>query len=232
VNHTYYCESSPDTIQLDITGSTITIKGGSISDFTFPIDTTSTITQQTGQAYTLTLNDGSSVPGQLFVDPVKNYALLVIYSGPGAEEGYVGVLQKGTLTSATYQESDLVGSWAGVAVRVNANFEVTESSESSATITNGAGLALSGTDGDGSFSAATPGIILESGYETAGIYVSGWGSASQVDWPGNSYDAIYVLSYDKSVLVVGFLTGFGGGLCSTSIFSDLPSQKFAIWIKQ
>ena len=224
VNHTYYCESEPSTIQLDITGTTITITGGD----TFTIDTTGSVSQQTGQAYTVTLNDGGSVQGQLFVDPAKNYALLVIYSGPGADEGYVGVLQKGTLTSATYQESDLVGNWAGVAVRVNANFEVTESSESSATITNGDGLALSGTDGDGSFSAATPGIVLESGYETAGIYVSGWGSANQVDWPGNSYDAIYVLSYDKTVLAVGFLTS----VCTTNIFSDLPSQKFAIWIKQ
>ncbi|HUV08955.1 MAG TPA: hypothetical protein VMX75_14580, partial [Spirochaetia bacterium] len=189
-----------------------------------------TIMQQTGQdqAYTVTLDNGGSVPAQLFVDPGKNYALFVIYEYPGADEGYVGVLQKGTLTSATYQESDLVGNWAGVAVRVDANFEVTESSASTATITNPAGLQLSGTDGDGSFTAAAPGIVLELGLENDGIYVSGDGGANQVDWSGDLYDAIYALSYDKMVMAVGFLKG----LCNSSIFSDLPTQKFAIFIKQ
>jgi len=230
MHHTYYCENEPSTIQLDITETTITITSGS----TFTTDIAGTITQQTGQvqAYNVTLNDGGSIQGQLFVDPTKNYALLVIYSGPSANVGYVGVLQKGDLTSTTYQESDLEGNWAGVAVRVNANFEVTESSESSATITNPSGLALSGTDGDGSFSAAAPGIALQSGYETLGIYVSEDGGTSQVDWSGDLYDAIYFLSYDKMVLAVAFLSDSDGGLCGFTIFNELPSQKFAIWLKQ
>lgn len=229
VNHTYYCESGPDTIQLDIAGATITITGGT----TFTIDTTGTIAQQAGQAqaFNVTLDDGGDVSGQLFVDPAINYAVLVIYDGPvpGANEGFVGVLQKGTLTGVTYQESDLVGNWEGIAVRVDANFEVTESSASSATITQPGGLILNGTDGDGSFSAGDPGIILEAGLESAGIYVSGWGVANQVVWPGPSnYDALYALSSDKTVLAVGFLTS----VCDSSIFADLPSQKFAIWVRQ
>ena len=225
VNHTYYCESESSEIQLDIAGSTITITGGT----TFTIDTTGTITEQTGQAqaYAITLNDGGSVAGQLFVDPAKNYALLVIYDSPGSDQGLVGVLQKGTLSGATYQESDLIGNWEGLAVRVDANFEVTESSDSSATITDPDGLQLNGTDGDGAFSTAIPGIELASG--TAGIYVSRVGQGSQVIWPGDDrYDAIYALSYDKTVLAVGFLRS----LCDTIIFSDLPDQKFVIWIKQ
>ena len=177
------------------------------------------------------MNDGGSLAGQLFVDPAKKYALLVIYSSPGGDEGIVGVLQKGTLTSVTYQKSDLVGSWAGVAVRVNTSFEVTESSASTATITMPNELELSGTDGDGSYSAPEVGIDLESEFVDYGIYVSGWGSANQVGWPGDdSYDALYALSYDKSVLAVAFLDS----VCSSGIFSaaNLPNQKFALWLKQ
>jgi hypothetical protein len=227
MNHTYYCEESPGTTQIDITGTTITITGG---DF-FTIDATGSITQQTDLSYTVTLNDNGDIQGQMFVDAGKNFALLVIYSSSGGDEGIVGVLQKGTLTSVSYQESDLVGSWAGVAVRVNTSFEVTESSASSATITEPSGLALSGTDGDGSFSATAAGIVLESGYEDTGIYVSGWGGANQVSWPGDElYDALYVLSYDKSVLAVAFLRS----VCWANIFNEanLPDQKFALWIKQ
>ena len=227
MNYTYYCEAEPGTIQLDITDTTITITGG---DF-FTVDATGTVSQQTNQSYTVTLNDGGSILGQLFVDLAKEYALLVTYASPGGDEGIVGVLQKGTLSSITYQESDLVGSWLGVAVRVNTSFEVTDSSVSSATITDSDGLELNGSDGDGSFTASAVGIDLESGYEPYGIYVSGWGSANQVSWPGDdTYDAMYALSYDKSVLAVAFLKS----VCSIDIFStdNLPIQKFALWLKQ
>ena len=227
LNHTYYCEATPDTIQLDITGTTITITGGN----TLATDLTGTVTNQTDQSYTVTLIDDGELHGQLFVDAAKNFALLVIYASPSADSGYVGVLQKGETTSTTFQESDLVGSWAGVAVRVNTSFEVTESSASSATITNPEGLELNGSDGDGSFSATAPGIVLESDeHQTLGVYISGGGGASQVDWTEDSYDAIYVLSNDKTVLAVAFLEG----ACQPSIFSDinLPNQKFALWLKQ
>ena len=227
MNHTYYCEAEPSTIQFDITGTTITITGGT----TLANELTGTVTKQTDQSYTVTLIDDGDLYGQLFVDTAKNYALLVIYSSPSSDSGFVGVLQKGEITSTTFQESDLVGSWAGVAVRVNTNFEVTESSASSATITNPEGLELNGSDGDGSFSATAPGIVLESDeHETLGVYISGGGGANQVDWSGNLYDAIYVLSNDKTVLAVGFLEG----ACDTDIFSDvnIPNQKFAIWLKQ
>jgi len=58
--------------------------------------------------------------------------------------------------------------------------------------------------------------------------VSGWGGADQVDWSGSLYDALYALSYDKSVLAVGFLRS----VCDGDIFLDLPDQKFAIWTRQ
>jgi hypothetical protein len=65
----------------------------------------------------------------------KNLGLLVIYNELDFTEGFIGVFQKGELNSMPYKESDLVGNWEWIAVWVNANFVVTESSTSSAKIT-------------------------------------------------------------------------------------------------
>jgi hypothetical protein len=231
--YTYYCEGGAETIQLDIEGSTITITGGTISDYPFSPGTDGTIVQQTGQAqaYNVVLNQDGSILGQLFVDPTINFALLVLYQSPTVSRGFVGILQKGELTSTTYDESDLLGDWAGVAVRVNNDLEVTESSESTATITAPDGLELNGTDGDGAFSALAQGIAIVPVYGSgAGAYVSGDTDigVNQVSWDGDFYEALYALSYDKTILAVAFIKG----LCNFTIFDDLPSQKFALWIKQ
>jgi hypothetical protein len=226
LSSTYYCEGSPETIQFSITGTTVTITGGTA----FATETAGSITKQTEQAYTIELDIEGIVDGQLFIDTAKNYALLVIRSSAGGNYGFVGVLQKGALSAFTCQQSDLLGTWAGVAARVDANFQVTNTSTSTATISDSEGLVLSGSDGDGTFGASAPAIILEPGYQTAGIFVSGWSSANQIGWPDleASFDALYALSFDKKVLAVAFLTS----VCSSSIFDNLPSQKFALWVRQ
>jgi hypothetical protein len=122
-----------------------------------------------------------------------------------------------------------------VAARVDAGYSVTDSYGITATVTAPDGLALTGQDGDGSFSAAAPGILLETDSQQnpyPGLYVSGWSSANQVVWPdlgqSGAYDALYALSYDKSVLAVGFLSS----VCSQQIFNNLPAQKFALMTRQ
>ncbi len=215
---TYFCEGGHNTIQLNITGSTIAITAGE----TFTTDTTGTFTRQSEQAYLVALDYAEGVvEGQFFVDGTKNYALLVIRSFPTSDFAIVGVLQKGSLTAFTCQESDLIGTWAGVAARVDANFEVTESAASTATITMPEGLALSGSDGDGTFQ--TTGITLAGA--DAGIYTS-----DTVTWPQaeTSAYAIYALSFDKKALAVAFLTD----LCVYEVLTVLPNQKFAVWVRQ
>ena len=223
VNPTYYCESSPESIEFEINGTTITVAGSS------PIaGATGTIQSQGDNAYHVTLTTGADMDGQLFVDASGQYAVLALHilDDPSREQGYVGVAQKGAAATATYAETDLVGSWAGLAARVDAGFDITATSSSTATITNPDGLALSGNDGDGAFSASPSAMVLA--YPAEGIYVSGWAGANQVDWPITSYDAIYALSTDKGVLAAAFLTS----VCDQQVFSDLPAQKFVLWSRQ
>jgi hypothetical protein len=231
VNSTYYCESGAQTVELEIDGTAVRITGGTA----FGLQVTGTLTRKSDQEYAIVLNDGGALSGLVFFDAARGYALLVIDESPTLAFAQVGVLQKSALSSVTYAESDLVGSWAGVAARIDASYQVTGTSTSTATISNLGGLALSGTDGDGAFSAPVtpgdpdpvPGVVLA--YDgTSGLYVSGSNGANAVDWPTETYSAIYALSYDKNVLAAAFLTD----LCNYQLTDELPAQKFALWTRQ
>jgi hypothetical protein len=224
INSTYYCESASDTIQFDIDGSTLTITGGS-----GPFVGWQGTVKPSGYAYQVTLVDdsGTPFPGALLMDERERRGALAIYDRSGSTQGYVGVVQKGDLASATYALTDLAGTWAGATVRVDSAFNVTSVASSTVKITNtGNGLALSGSDGDGSFAGTEPAIALDD--TSIGLYVSGWSGANTVDWANSSYDALYGLSTDKDVLAAGFLTS----VCDQMIFQDLPSQKFTLWTRQ
>ncbi|MFP4431021.1 MAG: hypothetical protein ACLFPV_07215, partial [Spirochaetaceae bacterium] len=230
---TYYCEAEPGLTELSIAGDSVTVTGGT----GLPIDLTGSLTEQAPGRYTVAFDNDGEQPGLLIFDQDAQYATFVSDDSPvnGNREGYVGLLQKSPLQDVSYTETDLVGSWSGVAARVDAGYSVTESYEITAEVTEPDGLALSGQDGDGSFSASPPGIVLDNDSQQdpyPELYVSGWSSANQVIWPdlgqSGGYDALYALSYDKSVLAVGFLTS----VCSTTIFNNLPAQKFALMSRQ
>lgn len=232
IQDTYYCEGSAVTFQIDISDSAISQTGGTFNW----LGTTGSITKASEQNYDITIDDGVGgvVTGRLYTDPSINYAVIAFFSGSSRQDGLVGILQKGPLTDVSYQESDLVGNWQGTAVNVDADLTVTNSHNSSASISMGTVLSMTGMDGDGSFNAPLStepdfaGIILEPGYESYGMYVSGWGAASQVQWGATNYDALYALSRDKTVLAAAFVRS----VCSTTVFSDSPSPKLVLWKKQ
>jgi hypothetical protein len=233
VTRTYYCEAEPALVELSIADGSITVTGGGA----LPVDLGGTVTEQSPGRFTIAFDNDGEQPGLLVFDLQGQYATFVSDDGPlgGNRQGYVGLLQKESIQNVSYTETDLVGEWSGVAARVDDDYAITDSYDISAAITAPDGLALSGEDGDGEFSAEIPAIVLETDFEQTpypGLYVSGGGGANQVIWPElgqtGAYNALYALSYDKEVLAVGFLTS----LCSTDIFDDLPAQKFALLIRE
>jgi hypothetical protein len=216
VSDNYYCEGGSYPIEIDVSGSTITVTGG----FAFTTGTTGTLTNQAGEAYTVMMDLAEAGEGQMFVDPGMNYAFFIVHGSDATYDYLIGVLQKGTLASFTCEDSDLVGDWAGTSVRVNAGLGVTATSASSATMYESAGVVLDGTDGDGDFS----GLVTVDPFATdAGVYE---GSA---DWPpSTSYGVRSWLSFDKNAMAVAFLND----TCHYTLADDLPAQKFAIWVKQ
>jgi hypothetical protein len=196
---TYYCEAQPRLTELSIVGESVTVTGGT----GLPMDLTGSLTEQAAGRYTVSFDNDGEQPGFLIFDQDAQYATFVSDSSPvaGNRQGYVGLLQKSPLQDVSYTEADLVGSWSGVAARVDAGYSVTDSYEITAEVTAPDGLALSGQDGDGSFSASASGIILQSDSQQnpyPGLYVSGWSSANQVIWPdlgqSGGYHALYALS--------------------------------------
>jgi hypothetical protein len=228
---TFECESIPQTIQIEIAEGTVTVTGGTwgYTDLTgtiLPMDEDT----PDGRFQIVFDNEGAQY-GAMFFDDEGEHAAFYVESGPYDEmssyrEGYIAALQRGEIQTITYSETDLIGVWSGTAARVNATFDVTESSASNATITNPDGLLLEGTDGDGDFSTDIPGIYLYPEYETFGIYLS-----DSVIWPDTeeTLEALYIMSYDKQYVAIAFLES----TCNNSdIFTRLPEQKFALWARQ
>lgn len=215
VSDTYACEGGSYTLEIVISGSDITVTGGTV----LLAGTTGTLTHQEGNAYTVMMDITEPAEGQLFVDAERNYGVFFLHLVPTAGYMYVvGVLQKGSLADVTYTEDDLVGEWAGAAAHVNADLEVTWTSTSSATMYESAGIILDGTDGDGDFAG-----LLYLDDPLLGTYASG-----PVDWPAFSREALCALSLDKKALAVAFLTD----ACEYELDLVLPDQKFTLWLKQ
>lgn len=220
----YLCEGIPASIELSISDGTLAITGG--DEYSFDIDDAGTIRQTDGQSFAVEMNLDGGVPGQFYVDAEAGFAMWANSSSSESGYGYVGLLQKGALEGHSYSETDAVGSWSGIAVRLDNSLAVTSSSTSMATIANTDGLEMSGSDGDGDFSASAAGLGL---YDSdLGTWQSGDNSINKVTWSEETMNALYVMSYDKTMLGIGFLTS----LCSSSIFTNLANQKFALWERQ
>ncbi len=222
------------TIELSISGEDVELTGGTAATTSFSGVTTGTLTDQGGGRFTAAFENDGVQRGVFLFDAAGEYAAFIVDESSAPSDGYVSVLQKADLQSASHAEADLVGEWQGIAVRVDSEYAITESSASSATISDpdpqSEGVDLSGEDDDGTFSAETPsaGIRL---YDAIGLYETGLGEDS-VDWSdGSSYYAIYALSYDQDVLAVAFLDGFAYDEQSSPM-ANLPNQKFALWQRQ
>ena len=225
---------SPGTIEFSISGDEVQVTGGSAAETSFPVDLTGTLTDQGGGRFTAAFENDGVQRGIFVFDAAGEYAAFIVDESSAATEGYVSVLQKADLQSVSHSEADLVGEWQGIAVRVNSEYAITESSASSATISDpdpqSPGVDLSGEDDDGTFSAEAPSASIRL-YDAIGLYETGLWEDS-VDWSdGSSYSAIYALSYDKSILAVAFLDG-PLWVSSPGPMEDLPSQKFALWQRQ
>lgn len=220
----YLCEGSASSVEISISGGTISITGSDGNSF--QIDDAGTISQTDGQSFAVVMNLDGGAAGRFYVDAEANYAVWANSSSNNSGYGYVGLLQKTAAQTISYSDTDVVGAWSGVALRLDNSLAVTNASTSTATVTNSGALALSGTDGDGAFSASATGLGL---YDASlGTWLSGDGSTNSVDWSEETLRAIYTMSYDKTRLGIGFFTS----LCSSSIFTNMPSQKFAFWERQ
>ena len=224
---------SPGTVELSITGDDVAMTGGSAVGTSFPVELAGTLTDQGGGRFAVAFANDGTQRGVFVFDPAGEYAAFIVDDSSAPSDGYVSVLQKADLQSASHAEADLVGDWEGVAVRVDSEYAITDSSASSATISDpdpqSEGVDLSGEDGDGTFSAEAQSFSSIRLYDAIGLYETGlW--EDTVDWSdGSSYSAIYALSYDKSVLAVAFLDR---ALWETGVMANLPNQKFALWQRQ
>lgn len=232
-SHTYYCESGPETVQFSLSGESIALSDGSATEYLFPVNMPGTLVEQFPGRYAVIFDSDEPLAGLLIVDAGGSYAILVMDApafNEGNRNGFVAVLRKAPLSAVTVNETDLVGEWSGVTVRVNASFEVTASSASSAVVSNPDGLELAGQDDEGPL---VGGIALSTLIEPSsnpGIWESRSGNPAQVLWSDLDVtrDAVYLMSADKSVVAVAFLTS----LCDQSIFHDLPAQRFALWARE
>ena len=217
----YVCEGAALPLQLSFEGTNVTVTQS--DSFGLPAGTAGTVTSSDGTEKVIAFTGASVTVGRFITDASGRHALLVLHNETGAIDGnMVAVLQSGTPALPGFADADLVGNWAGTAIRVDANLAVTSSAASTVQVTNPAGLALDGSDGDGAFSAGAGVVSLADAVN--GV----WLSSGTVDWSGQSLDAIAVLADDKSVIAVAFVTD----TCSGTVFTDMPSQKFAVWRRQ
>ena len=78
--------------------------------------------------FSLAGSDGSA--GGFYVDSDVKYAVIV------DDNWNVAVLQKGAVSHPTYTSTDVVGSWSGFEVELDANFDLVDTSGSNATVLN------------------------------------------------------------------------------------------------
>jgi hypothetical protein len=230
---TFACGFLPGFVQLQIEEGTFKVVD-SWNPYSFLPGTTGTIEPFNGNwadgRFHVMFTNGGPRYGILVVDAEAGHAEFIVESDrydpeSPTREGYVGLLQLGEEQTATFAETDLIGSWAGVSVRVSGMFDVTSNSASEATITNPDGLAMTGSFGEGFFSVSAGDINPVAGYQESGVSRTD----DQLNMPGDlTYDAIYVLSPDKEYLAVGFLDD----TCSETIFTRLPDQVFSLWTRQ
>ena len=229
VNHTYYCESIVETVELSIAGETITITGGTILDDFFFVEPVSgsVLPNPTSGGYDVLLATDPELTGRLFMDEDANYATFVLEDESFGNGGRVGVLQKAVPAAVTYTEADLVGDWSGSGVRMGTDFAVIDTFDVEASITNPDGLQISGSNDIGPFGTDIPGITAGE----PGVFET---SSNRLHWPAppaastRNRTALYFLSQDKSAMAVGMLTG----LCEYTLFDDLPDQSFSLLLRQ
>lgn len=226
---------SPGTIEFSISGDEVQVTGGTAATTSFSGVSAGTLTDQGGGLFAVAFENDGVQRGVFVFDAAGEYAAFVVDESSAPSDGYVSVLQKADLQSASHTEDDLVGDWDGIAVRVDSEYTITDSSPSTATISDpdpqSQGVDLSGSDGDGTFTAEAQSYAGVRLYDAIGLYETGL-SEDSVDWSDDSsYWAIYALSYDTNVLAVAFLNsdiwGTGPGP-----MEDLPAQKFALWQRQ
>ncbi|MFW5788978.1 MAG: hypothetical protein ACOCW3_03460 [Spirochaetota bacterium] len=226
---------SPGTIELSVSGDEVVMTGGTALETSFPVDLTGTLTDEGGGRFSVAFENDGVQRGVFVFDGAGEYAAFIVDESSAASNGYVSVLQKADLESVSHAEDDLIGDWEGIAVRVDSEYAVTDSSSSSATISDpdpqSEGVDLSGEDGDGTFSAEAESFSGVRLYDEIGLYETGLREDLVVWSDDSSYWAIYALSYDKDVLAVAFLDSsiWGDG---PGPMEDLPAQKFALWQRQ
>lgn len=234
IQNTYVCESTPSKLAFAIEGSTVTLDSSP-----YGLDASGTIEQRAGSAFALTLaipatefSPGGTVRGQLFVDASANYALLVLQELDEVTDdrayGSVALLQRGGGAASTFAASDLVGTWAGTGVHLDAQLGVVDTFTSSGTFNENDGLLFTGLDGDGQIG----GEVFQSN-DTEGALVGVWagGNLIQSDLP---YGGVFLMSDDKQVLAAALLKGVSennGPLCDLYTFQDMSVHRFGIWTK-
>jgi len=222
---TYYCEAGPESMQIDITESNVSIAVNSISMGTV------TLTED-GPTYHHKIvidNNGSMLHGRIMFNPNYRYALVVLTNNVGGNTGYVGLLQKTSPADTVFLDSDVVANWGGTSLQIDNNFDFLASDDSNIAITNTmSGLQLSGNDGLLAIGGTAPNIVLDSANAKSGLFVSGDLTVNSVAWGSGSKNALYIESWDKKAMAAGFIDG----TCNYSLFSNTDLQKFFLWTKK
>ncbi len=110
--------------------------------------TTGTITKVGANVFGVAFSDASE--GGFIADASGTHAGIV------DDSFNFGVLQKGAGTLPAYVAADIAGTWSGYGVMLDANFDVTQTFASSATIANDATRTFTGNDIGGAFSGSFP----------------------------------------------------------------------------
>lgn len=229
---TYVCESSPQPLSVVIEDASVTT-----SPWPNGVGSTGTIEQKEGGSFELTFEVAATefLPAgtshaQLFVEPTAHYALLVtqeLDSNNGYSYGNVALLERDALSDVEFTDTDLVGKWAGVGVRLDTDFAATESFDSVATFTfdSEQTLTVEGEDVVGAYSG--PNVR----YESAGLW-----SNNQLTQADSVHGGIFLMSSDKRVIATALLKDLvpedgNGPLCDLRVFTDLAPHQFALWTK-
>jgi len=110
--------------------------------------TTGTITKVGANVFGVVFSDASE--GGFIADASGTHAGIL------DDQFSFGVLQKGAGALPVYAAADIAGTWSGYGVLLDANFDVTQTFASSATIANDATRTFTGSDIGGAFSGSFP----------------------------------------------------------------------------
>lgn len=160
------------------------------------IAVTATVTEVSDQVFRIASLDNKFV-GTMVVDNVANHigfvAVLNDNSVALMDNNVVGVVERGAVGFPVYANADVMGSWSGPGVAVDAGYNQVEKWELRVTVDAGMNVSIA----DSSGGSATGDIFIDPGGGGFGIYIG-----SGIDDEGLGFTFSALMSPDKSFIAV------------------------------